>query len=53
MFKFLSDTKVLLIALGTHDEVYWVMVIKGRSHFQALTPKLCYPDQVHEENLAK
>jgi mRNA-degrading endonuclease YafQ of YafQ-DinJ toxin-antitoxin module len=22
MFKFLSDTKVLLIALGTHDEVY-------------------------------
>ncbi|MFZ4558036.1 MAG: type II toxin-antitoxin system YafQ family toxin, partial [Pseudanabaena sp.] len=22
MFKFLSDTKVLLLSLGTHDEVY-------------------------------
>jgi len=27
--------------------LFWI------GQFAALTPKLCYPDQVHEENLAK
>ena len=30
-----------------------IVYVPENRDYRALTPKLCYPDQVHEENLAK